>query len=304
MRRLPRLSLLPLSTLITLFALAGCTAQAPAQAQEKTTEMPMPMTKGSLSVVSPKEGETITATDIPVRVAVSNFKVSRDHVGMPDVDGEGHIHVMLDGTNMGVLFNFYTTPKFILPGRGMTPGPHTLVFDLASNTHEDFANTVQKVTIDYRPATAEAAPAPVANAGVPAVKIVAPADGVTVGPQFTVQLEPKNFRPALDLEGKPNIAGYGHYHVFVDMNMSSMEMSSMGTSGESTEMSGNMSDMSHMMSMAGMVGMPGSNSFPVDLSAWKNGKHTITIEPVQNDHTNIADAKPAMITIDLEGAAP
>ncbi len=283
---------LPLSALIPLFAVAGCTIQAPAVAQEKTGEMAMPTTKGSLQVVSPSEGQKIDTTDIPVQVAVSNFKVSSDHVGMPDVDGEGHIHVMLDGMNMGVLFNFYTTPEFTLPGRAVTPGPHTLIFDLASNTHEDFANTVQKVNFDYEPAEAEAAPAPVANAGVPEVKIVSPADGVTVGPRFTVQLKPANFKPALDLEGKPNISGYGHYHVFVDMAMPSMEMSSTQMSGESME----------MMSMAGMVGMPGSNSFPIDLSAWKNGKHTITIEPVQNDHTNIASAKPAMITINLEGA--
>jgi len=297
MRRLP---VLPLLTLIPAFAFAGCTAQEPKVAQKTTGEMAMPMTKGSLKVLSPTEGEKLTATDIPVQVAVSDFKVSSAHVGMPDVDGEGHIHVMLDGMNMGVLFNFYTTPEFALPGRGMTPGPHTLIFDLASNTHEDFANTAQKVNIDYEPATVEPAPTPVANAGVPAVKIISPADGATVGPTFTMQVRPANFAPALDLEGKPNIKGYGHYHVFVDMSMSSMEMSSMPMSGESTEMSG---EMSHMMSMAGMVGMPGSNAFPVDLRAWKNGKHTITVEPVQNDHTNIADAKPSMITINLEGAS-
>jgi len=290
MRRLPVLSLL---TLIPALAFAGCTAQEPKVAQETNGEMAMPTTKGSLKVLSPKEGEKLTATDIPAQVAVSNFKVSADHVGMPDVDGEGHIHVMLDGMNMGVLFNFYTTPAFTLPGRAMTPGPHTLIFGLASNTHEDFANTAQKVNIDYEPATVEPAPTPVANAGVPAVKIISPADGATIGPTFTMQVQPANFTPALDLEGKPNINGYGHYHVFVDMSMPSMEMSS-------TEMSGGEME---MMSMAGMVGMPGDNTFPVDLRAWKNGKHTITVEPVQNDHTEIHGAKPAMITINLEGAA-
>jgi hypothetical protein len=257
-----------------------------------TGEMAMPTTTGALAVVSPRDGEKVTTTDIPVQVAVSNFKVSSAHVGMPDVDGEGHIHVMLDGMNMGVLFNFYTTPEFTLPGRAMTPGPHTLIFGLASNTHEDFANTAQKVNIDYEPAKAEPAPEPVTTAAVPGVKIISPADGATVGPEFTMRVQPANFTPALDLEGKPNIKGYGHYHVFVDMSMPSMEMSSTQMSGGSME----------MMSMAGMVGMPGSNTFPVDLRAWKTGKHTITVETVQNDHTTIADAKPAMITINLEGA--
>jgi hypothetical protein len=91
----------------------------------------------------------------------------------------------------------------------------------------------------------------------------------------------------------------------VDMSMSSMEMSGQpmsggSTSGGSMQMSGG--EMS-MMGMAGMVSMPGSNSFPVKLSAWKNGKHTLTVQPVQNDHTEIHGAKPATITINLEGAA-
>ncbi len=287
-----------LSTAVGL-VLAGCAARAPAAEQKTTGEMAMPMTKGSLKVISPKEGQRITTTDIPIRVAVSNFNVSAAHVGQPDVDGEGHIHVMLDGMTMGVLFNYYTTPEFTLPGRAMTPGTHTLVFDLASNTHEDFENTIQKVNIDYRPAKAEAAPLPVANAGAPGVRIISPRDGATVGPKFSMQVAPTNFKPALDLEGKPNIKGYGHYHVFVDMEMSSMQM-------PSTQMSGGSTEMSHavggMMSMAGMVGMPGSNTFPIDLTAWKNGKHTITVETVQNDHTDIEGAKPATITINLQGA--
>ena len=61
--------------------------------------------------------------------------------------------------------------------------------------------------------------------------------------------------------------------------------------------------MEGMMSMAGMIGMPGNDDIPVDLRAWPNGQHTITVEPVQNDHTPIQDATPGMITITLQGAA-
>jgi hypothetical protein len=57
-----------------------------------------------------------------------------------------------------------------------------------------------------------------------------------------------------------------------------------------------------MMSTAGMIGMPGTDTFPVDLTAWKNGKHTITVQAVQNDHTPIEGAKAAKITINLTGA--
>jgi hypothetical protein len=242
--------------------------------------------KPSLTIISPQNGATITSTDIPVTVQVSNFSLSASHVGLPDKDGEGHIHVMLDGMNMGVLFNFYTTPAFTLPGQGMLAGQHTLTFDLASNTHEDMEDTVQNITINYQPQTAKAAPAAGAAVGSPEVTIEWPPDGATLGPVFTLQVGRKNFAPSLELEGKPNLSGYGHYHVFVDMP--SMDM------GAGQDMG--------MMSMAGMIGMPGSDSIPVDLRAWPNGQHTITVEPVQNDHTPIQGATPAMITITLQGA--
>src|SRR5262245_21956100 len=97
-----RLLLLPLLSLIPLLAFTGCATRKPAVAQKPTAETPMPpaksemampTTKGSLKVVAPNAGQKITTADIPVQVAVSDFKVSSDHVGMPDVDGEGHIHV-------------------------------------------------------------------------------------------------------------------------------------------------------------------------------------------------------------------
>ena len=241
--------------------------------------------KPSLAVLSPSNGDTVTSTDIPMSVRVSNFTLSTPDVGLPDKDGEGHIHVMLDGMNMGVLFNFYTTPQFTLPGEGMKPGQHTLTFDLASNTHMDMEDTVTSVTINYQPLTAKAAPQANPSAGTPEVSIVWPPNGATVGPVFTLQVNKKNFTPSLELEGKPNLAGFGHYHVFVDMDMSGMGMEG------------------GMMSMAGMIGMPGSDTIPVDLSAWSNGQHSITVEPVQDDHTPIQGAMPGMITINLQGAA-
>ncbi len=236
--------------------------------------------KPSLQVVAPTDGATINTTDIPVTVKVSDFVVSTEHVGMPDKEGEGHIHVMLDGLGMGVLFNFYTTPSFTLPGTGIQPGPHTLVFDLATNTHMDLEDTAVRVKINYQPTAPQPAPAPALVNGPASLRLLSPADGATVGPQFTIQVEPTNFTPALQLEGKPNLAGYGHYHVFVDMPP--------------------MSPSGGMMSMAGMVGMPGSSTIPMDLSAWPSGQHTITVEAVQNDHSPVPEAKPVVFTINLQ----
>ena len=243
--------------------------------------------KPSLTVLSPSDGDTVTSTDIPLSVQISNFTLSAADVGLPDRDVEGHIHVMLDGMNMGVLFNFYTGPNFTLPGQGIRPGQHTLMFDLASNTHMDMEDTVASVAINYQPLAAQAAPQASQSSAAPEVSIVWPPDGAIVGPLFTLRVNKRNFTPSLQLEGKPNLAGYGHYHVFVDMPM-------MGTGGGQ--------GMAGMMSMEGMIGMPGNDDIPVDLRAWPNGQHTITVEPVQDDHTPIQGASPGMITITLQGA--
>src|SRR5258708_36215422 len=40
--------------------------------------------KPSITVLSPKAGDTITSTDIPVTVQVSNFTLSPADVGLPD----------------------------------------------------------------------------------------------------------------------------------------------------------------------------------------------------------------------------
>jgi plastocyanin len=267
-RRLAMFATLVLSMLVVLVPATG-------QAQAKP----------GLRIISPAEGARITSTDIPVQVEVSNFKLSADDVGLPDVDGEGHIHVMIDGMNMGVLFNFYTTPTFTLLGDAITPGKHTLIFDLSSNTHMDMEDTVQHITIDYQPTNPRPAPAAISNPGSPSVRITSPADGATLGPKFTLQVDRSNFTPSLGLEGKPNLTGFGHYHVMVDMDAFPTMM------------------IGGMMSMDGMVAMPGSDTVQLDLSAWPPGKHTLTVEPVQNDHTPIEGAKEAMITINLQGTS-
>src|SRR5260221_6394685 len=65
--------------------------------------------RSSFTVLAPKAGDTVTSTDIPVSIQVSNFSLSGADVGLPDKDGEGHIHVMVDGMNMGVLLDRKST---------------------------------------------------------------------------------------------------------------------------------------------------------------------------------------------------
>lgn len=234
----------------------------------------------ALSIVSPTAGQKITSTDIPVQVSVSNFTIDCLQAGLPAKAGVGHIHVMLDGMSMASLTNFYCSDKFTISGQGVKAGQHMLTIDFASNLHEDIMSTAKEVKFDYEPTTAPAAlPAPT-NAGTPTVAVTSPTDGATVGPQFTIQTTIANFTPSCDLEGKQDVAGHGHIHIYVDGMMSG-----------------------GMMSMAGMIGMPCSNTIPVNLADWSSGKHTVTVALVQDDHTPIMGVKDAMFTVNLNNPA-
>lgn len=251
----------------------------------------------AIEVLSPQPGETVTGGDIPVQVAVSDFSVNCAKAGRPNEDGVGHIHLMIDGMSMAQLANFYCGDRFTVPGDGLAPGKHTLTIDLATNDHLDMMETAQEVEFTYEPANPVALPE-ARDLGTPGVELVSPTAGATVPPRFTIEVKPVNFEPSANLEGKPNVPGYGHWHVFVDtpMGMGTMDDAAMeGTPGAEGEM-----DDTAMMAMGGMILMPGTNTFEVDLGAWGPGEHTIFIEPVQNDHTNYADFTPAELTVTVD----
>jgi hypothetical protein len=232
----------------------------------------------ALAVVSPTDGATVATNEIPVQLSVTNFTLDGAAFGRPDQAGVGEILAFVDGTTIGQLTNFYSTDSFVLAGDGLTPGPHTLTFLLASSTHAPIMATAQQITIDFQPP--RAVPLPVANdVGAPAVKLVSPLDGATVPTSFEVQVQPANFIASTALEGKANVLGYGHYHVWVD----APEMPT---------------------SLANLVLMPGTNAFTLDLSAWGEGQHTIRIEPAHNDHTMYAPATPVEFTVTVSAAAP
>jgi len=253
----------------------------------------------SLEITSPTGGEVVTANEVEVTVEVSDFTVDCAQSGLPDEEGVGHIHVMTDGMTMAQLANFYCEDTFTVPLDGLEPGPHTLVIDLATNIHLDLMETAQEVEIDYQPENPVDLPEPSVQ-GVPGLELVSPDDGATVPSVFTVEVEPVNFTVAEVFEGKQNVPGHGHWHVFVDTTdpMSLMEEAMMGMDhdmGATPESGETMAMMA--MPMPNMVLMPGTNSFELDLTAWGPGEHTIFIEPAQNDHTHLEEFEPLIFTV-------
>lgn len=254
--------------------------------------------KPSLAILAPAANGVITANAIDVQLKISNFSLDCAQAGRPDKQGVGHLHVMLDTSTMATLTNFYCGEAFSIPGDGLTPGKHTLIVALASNTHMVMMDTAQMAVFDYQPAQPK--PLPAANdQGKPGLTLVSPSDGSTVSSKFTVTVKAVNFTPTANLEGKSNVPGYGHYHVFVDTPM--MGMSAMATPAANVTGTPMADGQMAMMSMAGMVLMPGSDAFDLDLSAWGPGKHTIWIEPVQNDHTQFESFGHVEFTMNVNG---
>ena len=168
----------------------------------------------TVRIVAPAMGAgPITTAEIPVTVAASNFDVECKNVGRPAKSGRGHDHVTIDGMTMAQMTNLYCTNSFAISGAGIKSGEHTLAVVLASDDHVNVGKPAMTKFV-YQPMTSH--PLPKAqDAQKPVVTILSPQNGTTVGQKVDVRVAVSGFDLSCDLEGKPDVAGYGHLHVFV-----------------------------------------------------------------------------------------
>ncbi len=271
------------------------------------------MAPPSISIASPAMGSTITGADIPVTVAVKNFTVNCANAGKTNAPmGEGHIHAMVDGLDMAHLTTVACSDHFSISGQGLKPGKHMLAVVLATDAHA-MNSLPAMTTFTYEPRNAN--PLPGATTGAPSVTVVSPKNGATVPSKFNLVLAVSNFHLSCDLEGKPDVAGWGHVHVMVQqqgettanaaMPMVAMMKTSKGMSMakafmQETHMT--MQQMQPMMTMAepSMIGMPCTKTIPVDLSTWHSGKANIVVQLAKNDHMPAMGVAPATLTVNVK----
>ena len=275
----------------------GSTAATPVLAE---------MAKPTVTIVSPASGETVSGKMIAVKVVPNNYNVECADVGKPMRPGKGHVHAMIDGMTMEKLTNFYCSTSFAISGQGLDPGEHTLAVTLASDDHMDISKPAI-VKFNYQLTTPQGLPS-AESAGKPTVKIVSPAAGAVVPRKFNLQVAVQSFDLSCDLEGKPDVTGYGHLHVFVNQAgvtppmhmMKSDEMKGEMKAHKPMEMkAGEMKGM-ESMAMTGMVGMPCTKTVPVDLSTWKTGKAHVMVMLVNNDHNPTAGIAPEAIDVTVK----
>jgi ribosomal protein L24E len=187
--------------------------------------MPLPpWTKHmKVRITSPADGIVVKANSVELGVSVSGYTDSCDFAGKPVVQGEGHYHVLIDKE----LVNMFCTSRAVVSMQNMDPGKHTISVVPALDDHAEVLKNERSITIDYEPTN----PLPPINdessAATPSIEILSPHDGQTLVGRFDVTVRITNYRTSCNLMGKPDVVGWGHWHVNLDSMIGPME--GMGT---------------------------------------------------------------------------
>ncbi len=161
--------------------------------------------RASISITSPADGFVLYGDRAEITVVLENFTLAPAKVGQAAVAGEGHWHYLLDGAYL----TYVTALTF--SATGLAPGNHTLTARLYNNDHSPLDIRIESVVLIH-------------VSGAPAITITAPTNGlVTTETSLSVTVSITNF--TLDpVAGNNTIAvGRGHWHVYVDGVLSTME---------------------------------------------------------------------------------
>ena len=217
--------LIPLVAVLLLVA-AACSndtdsAAGPTEPAAETSEsaMPegeMPMQPGAedmkMQITSPTPGFVLEDNELTVDVQTSGFDSTCDLAGKPIQEGTGHWHVLLDGA----LIDMACGASYTMSMQNVEPGDHMLEVLPAQNDHAEIHDNAVEIPFTYEPST----PLPEITAssvtGDPGIEILEPADGATLSGEFTVKVAFTNFTSSCELLGKPDVPGYGHWHINID----------------------------------------------------------------------------------------
>jgi len=280
---------------LALLAAACGSGQSPAAGGHAKSPMPkmsseMPMSSPSMSmgggmlpmgakhmhvaIVSPASGAKVTGNTVTVQVRVTGYKdtctLAGKHVMGMEATTTGHYHVLLDGA----LVNMYCTPAALVSLQNVKPGMHTLTVVPALDDHQQVTPSARSIMFDYAPAAPLPTLTGVMTMAKPSITIVSPKTGATVSGTFTVHVRIKNYRPSCALFGKPNLHGYGHWHLNLDT----------ATGG--------------VMGMGGMMGMSCTHVIRASTAGLMPGStHTLIALLVDNLHVPLMPLVASRVTV-------
>ena len=208
-----------------------------------------------VTIQAPADGTKVTDNTIPVHVSIAGFQ-STCASGFAPVQSVGHYHLLIDKS----LVDMFCAQDATLSMQNLQPGKHTITAEPALTNHMDVEINAQSVTIDYEP-TKPLAPISAATfSSSPTIKIVSPASGAKVSGDFDISVQVSNFNVTCALEGKPDVAGYGHWHV----NLETLH--------------------SGMMGMETMARMSCQNVLHMSTQGFPAGHHKLIVYLADNQH--------------------
>ena len=129
---------------------AGACAESPGggatgASDAAATTGPRPSSTAALSIVSPRDGQSFSTSDVPIRVSLKHARVvpATSTNLRPD---EGHLHVILD--DRLVTMTAGLSEKI----RGVRPGDHLLRVEFVANDHGPFnPRVIDQVAFSVKP---------------------------------------------------------------------------------------------------------------------------------------------------------
>ena len=130
---------------IALIALVATACSGSASSTGSGSVLARPTSTGTLTIVSPTDGQVVHGTSVRVQTKLTGARVvpaSTTNIA-PDT---GHLHLTLDGEI--VAMNFGLSDELT----GLTPGIHTLQIEFVASDHLPFdPRVIQQVTFEVKP---------------------------------------------------------------------------------------------------------------------------------------------------------
>lgn len=212
----------------------------------------------SIQIVAPRNGATISGTQMVVEVRVADFILNGPAIGRAGVPGQGHWQAYVDGTLAGLSADdVVSIPNDTYPALG--PGRHVIKVELRHNDYTPVAGAKSaEVTVRIpERSPMRYAPAP----GSPGIKILSPRNHAKTSPDVIVWVRIQGVKQNPLAIGKAAAPGEGYWRLFAD---------------------------------GAVAGLSASSVADVQLA---RGKHTLRAVLYNNDHTPLRGASSDQIAI-------
>lgn len=151
-----------------------------------------------IDIVKPMDGDFFYGGDLTVEVSIDGFLMNASAIGGNNTVGEGHWHLYINGDLIGP----YTSSIVAL--NDLPAGHHELKVMLVNNDHSPvMPEAMDMLMFHLLP--------------VPAIEITSPENGTVIeGTTLELEVEVTDFILSASAVGEANMAGEGHYHIYIN----------------------------------------------------------------------------------------